>query len=251
MWSKRLSRATRAPSPSSSSARPRASRCSSVRAWTPNARVRLDSVSRRSSTVTSTPACARSPASRRPVGPAPTMATEVVESCMVIHPRSKFWGRFRKTTAAMSSATTATSGGTSANQPTIASGAVPSSTSPTSTPVRAGSQAARTSATPLTAPIAVSHGGAAAAMSSSQRPSALSSTRGHCAATARADARALPATVSAPPHHNAGPPNPPQKTPRHPTPPPCQHTPARPDPHQAPASHVSTHPPGAFPVHRG
>ena len=100
--------------------------------------------------------------------------------------------------AAIGSATTATSTGTSANQPAIASGAVPSRTSATSTPVRAGSQAARTSAVPLTAPTAMSHGGAAAAMSSWQPPSTLSSTCGQWATTARADSRAPSATASAP-----------------------------------------------------
>ena len=157
MWSKRLSRATWAPSPSTSSARPLASRCSSVRAWTPNARVRLDSVSRRSSTVTSTPACARSPASSRPVGPAPTMATVVCTLCMVIRPfrcsRRLLWAGIAGPRPRSAARRPRPAAGPSANQPAIASGAVPSRTSATRTPVRAGSQAARTSAMPLAAPI--------------------------------------------------------------------------------------------------
>jgi hypothetical protein len=61
---------------SSSSARPRASSCSRVRAWTPKARVMLlVSCCRRSRTVTESPAAARSPASSKPVGPAPTTMT--------------------------------------------------------------------------------------------------------------------------------------------------------------------------------
>lgn len=65
----------RVPVEISSSARPRASSTSSVLAWTAKACDRLDSSARRSRTVTGTPAAARSPASSKPVGPAPTTST--------------------------------------------------------------------------------------------------------------------------------------------------------------------------------
>ena len=68
--------------------------------------------------------------------------------------------------------------GTSANQPAIASGAVPSRTSATSTPVRAGSQAASDRADAADGADHHQPGGAAAAISSWQPPSALSRTRG-------------------------------------------------------------------------
>jgi hypothetical protein len=74
---KRRSVAARCPVAISSSATPRASRSSSVRAWTANARVSSDCSVRRSTMVTATPAAARSPASSRPVGPAPTIRTSM------------------------------------------------------------------------------------------------------------------------------------------------------------------------------
>ncbi len=75
---------TGCPRVSSSSASPRASRTSRLRACTANARVRLLSpAGRLSSTMTHAPPVARSPASSRPVGPAPTITTSVsmVSSC--------------------------------------------------------------------------------------------------------------------------------------------------------------------------
>src|SRR5690625_4001200 len=72
------SRCTWAPVPASAPARPRVSSISIVRACTPKARVRFESSVRRSSTVVCTPSAARSPASSKPVGPAPTIATSVL-----------------------------------------------------------------------------------------------------------------------------------------------------------------------------
>ena len=68
---------TGTPRATTSSARPRASSSSSVRACTANALVMLGAVARRSSTRQRTPASASSQASVRPVGPAPMMRTSV------------------------------------------------------------------------------------------------------------------------------------------------------------------------------
>src|SRR5215203_5818869 len=88
-WPNTRSAPTRTPVATRSSARPRASSSSSVRACTANARVRLDSSARRSSTVQPTPALARSPASIKPVGPAPTTTTSVTESIKLLLSRQK------------------------------------------------------------------------------------------------------------------------------------------------------------------
>lgn len=79
----------------SSSARPRLSSSSSVRACTAKARVMLLVLcGRRSTSVTETPWAARSPASSRPVGPAPTTRTPTVSGAVLgVVVMSASWAR--------------------------------------------------------------------------------------------------------------------------------------------------------------